>query len=386
MSETVSIRKTRISVVFGFLFLLWSMGLIFLVEPSPLKTPDSVVGAFQSLLRLTEPQARVFATIFLRSLGVGLLGFLFAGTLQTVSLKWALPMVMVLAPLFALGAKWIQYGYFPIHTQIVFIVVTAGVGGIFGLSLRHRGAAIVTTISLIAAILTWGMPKRVSDDLDAAARATGLHLLSQADRISTGDQAFTDLLRLAFAFAEDNSHGASPIVTNQAAILALGVVLGEDKIARLGGRELDPKNAEQREAMRRRVTAHGRSDLPRHFCVSAALTVLSGEERALAVGIAKEVADSLPDGSGFSFVDMIANQSGIRFAVVATQNSESARRFQLRMLNPSAHQQFIPDIAGIPEGISAAELENDYGGLGGAKSRDIFAEISRRIGELEELR
>ena len=36
--------------------------------------------------------------------------------------------------------------------------------------------------------------------------------------------------------------------------------------------------------------------------------------------------DSSPGGSGFSFVDMAANKAGIRFAVVATRNAESAQR------------------------------------------------------------
>lgn len=37
-------------------------------------------------------------------------------------------------------------------------------------------------------------------------------------------------------------------------------------------------------------------------------------------GIAKEIADSLPGGSGFSFVDMAANQAGIRLAVVVEED------------------------------------------------------------------
>ncbi len=191
---------------------------------------------------------------------------------------------------------------------------------------------------------------------------------------------------MAFSFAEDNSHGGDPVFHNQAAILALGVILGDDQVARIGGRALDPEFQQSREALRRRVTVHGRGDLPRHYWVSAALTVLSGEDRALAVGIAKEVTDSLPGGSGFSFVDMAANQAGIRLAVVATKDRKSARSLQLRLIDSGTQYEFFPEIDGLPEDISNADFQNVYGGLGGAKSREISAEIERRINACSGLR
>jgi len=370
----------------GALLLFWLIGMIFLMEPSPLKTPDWLVGALQSMLNLSEPNARIFATIVLRGLGIGMIGVLLAGVLRAYPLIWSGPIMILLTPILAIGVKWIQYGYFPLRIQIFFIVTVALIGALLGLSLRRSGIAITTLVLFVVGLMVWGLSTGISDDLDEAARATGHYLLSRAEIVGSGDEAFDQLFVLAFAFAEDNSHGRDPVFHNQAAILALGVILGDDQVARIGGRDLNPEFQQSREALRRRVTVHGRGDLPRHYWVSAALTVLSGEDRALAIGIAKEVADSLPGGSGFSFVDMAANQAGIRLAVVATQDIQSARSLQLRLIDPGKEYQFFPEIDGLPENISNEDFQNEYGGLGGAKSREILAEIERRINACNGLR
>jgi hypothetical protein len=366
-------------VVSGWLLLLWLVGLILLAEPSPLQTPESMVGVVQSLSKLPEPQARVAATIVLRGVGIGMIGVFLAGVLRAYPLSSAAPAVLLLTPLLAVGVRWVQFGYFPLRVQLLFIIAVAVLGALLGLSLRRSRLALVMLIVLSVGGLAWGMSTGISDDLDAAARATGAQLLSQAETVSAGDEGFEQLIALAFAVAEDNSHGRDPVFHNKAAILALGVILGDDKIAKLGGRDLDPQFQVQREALRQRVTIHGRGDLPRHFWVSAALTVLSGPDPALTVGLAKETADSLPGGSGFSFVDMAANQAGIRLAVLATQDPKSARRLQLRLAAGETRYRLVPEITGLPEGLAWADFQAEYGGLGGGKSKEIFAEIGRRI-------
>lgn len=127
------------------------------------------------------------------------------------------------------------------------------------------------------------------------------------------------------------------------------------------------------------MTVHGRGDLPRHFAVSAALTVLSDQHRSLAVGIAKEVSDSNPGGSGFSFVDMAANKAGIRFAVLATQDSKSALKMQSQMAQFVSANSFVSAIGSLPEGISADSFQAEYGGLGGRQTRRLMAEIDQLV-------
>jgi hypothetical protein len=286
----------------------------------------------------------------------------------------------------AVGVKWIHFGYFPIRSQLYLIIAAAIFGGLAGLAVRRSRIAAIALVSLSGLLFVWGISTRAPEDLEQAARATGLYLLENADEISRGDEAFGQLLQMAFEYAEENSQGSNAVFPNKAAILALGVIMGDDQVVRVGRRAIDPDRKGERESLRRKVTVHGRGDLPRHFAVSAALVVLADQNRSLAVGIAKEVSDSNPGGSGFSFVDMLANKSGIRLAVLATRNNESARTMQKLVIQSSNRFQFIPEIRGLPEGLSSERFESEFGGLGGRKTRELFAEIDRRISESYGLR
>lgn len=64
---------------------------------------------------------------------------------------------------------------------------------------------------------------------------SGLYLLHNAKDISQGYEAFSQLLWKAFAYAEDNSHGTDAVKPNQAAILALGVIPGDEFQTVYGG-------------------------------------------------------------------------------------------------------------------------------------------------------
>lgn len=365
---------------------LWFVALCLLPDPRPFGAPERSVRALRSALSLSEPTARAAATFVLRGVGVGMIGVLLAMSLQRLPLRSAAPLMLVATPIVAVVAKWINFGYLPVWLQLYFIVIVAVFGALAGLSLRRSRIALTTLVGLCVALFAWGASTGIPDDLDEAARVTGLYLLENAQDVSQGDDAFAQLLEKAFAYVEDNSHGTDAVLPNQAAILALGVILGDDRVARIGRRELDSGRREQRAALRRRVTIHGRNDLSMHFWVSAALTVLSDERRALTVGLVKELKDSTSGGSGFSFVDMAANKAGIRFAVVATRDADSARSMQMRIIQGAIAYRFVPDISNLPEGISGDQFHAEYGGLGGAKTREILAEIDRRVRVLEDLR
>jgi hypothetical protein len=384
--RTTTRRLAIAPQIWGAALLFWLVALCLLPDPRPLGTPEWSVRALRSIINLSEPTARAAATFVLRGIGVGMIGVLLTMSLQRMPFRTVASIVLFATPLVAIVAKWINFGYFPIRLQVYFIVIVAVFGALAGLSLRRSRIALTTLVGLCVVLCAWGASTGIPDDLDEAARVTGLYLLENSQDISQGDAAFMQLLEKAFAYAEDNSHGTDPILPNQAAILALGVILGDDQVARVGWRALDSSRREQRAALRRRVTVHGRNDLSMHFWVSAALTALSDERRALAVGLGKELKDSTPGGSGFSFVDMAANKAGIRFAVVATRDAASARSMQLRIIQGTQQLKLAPDINGLPEGISGDEFQNLYGGLGGTNTRAILAEIDRRIWALEDLR
>ncbi len=364
---------------------IWLIGLCFIPDPRPLSAPSWAIRIVQSTLVDSEPKARFAATVVLRTAGLGMIGILLAMSLQGLPMRWAALFVLCGTPLLAISVKWVNFGYFPIWTQLQFIILIAVFSGLAGLALRRSRVATIALVASAGLLFMWGVSTRVSVDLEQAARATGQYLLVHADEIPSGDEAFSQLLRMAFAYAEENSHGADAVFANRAAILALGVIMGDDQVVRVGRSEISTGRRGEREALRRRVTVHGRNDLPRHFAVSAALTVLADENRALTVGITKEASDSNPGGSGFSFVDMLANKSGIRLAVVATQNAESARMIQRRIDQSAGSYDFMPKFDGLPEGISSDNFQSDYGGLGGRKTVDLFQEIERRVNACDGL-
>jgi uncharacterized protein YfiM (DUF2279 family) len=235
-------------------------------------------------------------------------------------------------------------------------------------------------------IFVWGSSSNVCDDLDAAARFTGNHVLASAENVPAGDDGFDALLRAAFAFAEDNSHGTDAVFPNKAAILALSVILGEERVAEVARRPIDLGRIEEIRGLRNRITMRSRNDLARHFWVSAGLTIVADAGRAMTIGIGKELMDSTPGGSGFSFVDMMANRAGIMFAGAATGDETAARGMQLRISRGMVSDDLLPDLQGLPEGIPDARFRTEFGGLRGEGSRRVNDEITRRLATARGLR
>jgi hypothetical protein len=104
-------------------------------------------------------------------------------------------------------------------------------------------------------------------------------------------------------------------------------------------------------------TVHGRHDLAQHFVVSGALTALHGPKAAEAAGVLKELLDSQPGGSGFSFADLAADLSGIAFARHLAGSPRALARVT-DSFTVSAHA--LPP-GGLPEGLTNAEFVRRYG-------------------------
>jgi hypothetical protein len=68
-------------------------------------------------------------------------------------------------------------------------------------------------------------------------------------------------------------------------------------------------------------------------------------------------------------------------ATAATQNQGSARRTQTRIRQGASVADFFPNI----EGLSQDEFQQEYGGLGGAKTGMIVQDIQKRLSECEGL-
>jgi hypothetical protein len=174
---------------------------------------------------------------------------------------------------------------------------------------------------------------------------------------------------------------------NRAALIAFGLVVGNPSLQSVAGL-MAPQDFRGRHNRRvSGVTLRGRNDWARHFAASAALTLLSSEPLGRTAGQLKEEFDAGKHGSGFSFADLLANDAGIRFAMAATRDEESAVRIQqdLTAGSPKTDDLF-PAADGLPEGLSARQLGEHLGGIGGPGYQVVEQELARRLEKCPLLR
>jgi hypothetical protein len=123
---------------------------------------------------------------------------------------------------------------------------------------------------------------------------------------------------------------------------------------------------------------HGREDLAQHFLSSAAITVLSSGTLARSMGVAKEMDDAA-SGSGFSFVDITANEAGIRLGEFAVSGPVNARLLQRRMAGLSHEKEFMPDIGNLPENMRSDEFAARFTDTHSAAYARMMNQIESRI-------
>ena len=226
----------------------------------------------------------------------------------------------------------------------------------------------------------------LSGDLDVdAVRAHVRHLVQESQRIPRGDAAAGQALAAAFAFARQRSGETSALLENKAGLFALGILLGHSRLQTFVGRAVESEDWRGLAPSLRKVRLQGRSDWTRHFFVSAALTVLSAESVSDAAGVFKEELDA-DGGSGFSFGDLLADRAGTCLALAATRDEAGARAMQERLAAGAAIEEFFPPAADLPEKITDADLQRDYGGVGGEAYRRLAADIESRLAWCEPYR
>jgi len=223
-------------------------------------------------------------------------------------------------------------------------------------------------------------PAGWGEELLASTRAQAEHLLAVISQSPDKQPSFNECVENAFALARIRSiDGRDPVIENRAAIFSLGMLLGHPRVEDfLGPVQISHSNHAARRTLSR-VVIRGRSDWTKHFCVTAAIALLSDEIVSDAASLLKEELDSDIGGSGFSFSDILASRAGTTFALWATRNEDAARAIQDRIVRGFQIDEFFPPAADLPEGITDAELQTQYGGVGGEGYRRIIEEIERRI-------
>ena len=187
-------------------------------------------------------------------------------------------------------------------------------------------------------------------------------------------------IKTVFTLARDRSVRRDPVAENRAGIFALGMLLGHDRIEEFLGPVHASREHDAARRLLNRVALRGRADWTKHFCLAAALVPLSDMAVSHAAGLLKEELDA-GGGSGFSFSDLCASRCGTLFATKVTCDRESARAMQNRLAHDFHGNDFFPPAADLPEDIQDAELQSEYGGVGGAGYTRLIEEMERRIAD-----
>ena len=191
-------------------------------------------------------------------------------------------------------------------------------------------------------------------------------------QLETPATQLAPLVRQAF----ERAAGPDPTLYNRAAFVAVALyVVGEQ------AHSLVPAAVERSRGCplpAQSVVLRGRADLAKHWAFSAALTAVLGEEASGSLGEWKELHDSLPQGSGFSFVDLAADRSGFHFARKAL-NAQSARPTALS-LKTISDQELLPDVLlDGREGLREALFVTSYGGRDEKRYNDAIARIDKYL-------
>jgi hypothetical protein len=224
--------------------------------------------------------------------------------------------------------------------------------------------------------LLWGEERAQANRKAVGAYVERIMAALQAS--APGDARFLAALQAAFSLAQERSRGGSAVQENRFALLALGAVLGHERVASLAGAALGEAAAARAAALRQGTRVRGRADWVRHYTVSAGLTVLTYDAPSDAAGLFKEERDA-GGGSGFSFGDLLADRAGTILADLSTRDEAAAAAMQALLATGVRLDDVFPQAADLPEDIPDAELQARYGGVGGARYREVAEEIERRI-------
>ncbi|HEY0961369.1 MAG TPA: hypothetical protein VGE69_03345 [Pseudomonadales bacterium] len=189
--------------------------------------------------------------------------------------------------------------------------------------------------------------------------------------------ALTEVLAPMFEFARVRAQGerGDPVEENRAALRAMSLYVAEADAAQLLGEALAPPP-------RRTLILAGREDRAQHFLISAGLAVSSSTMLAQSLGLLKEVDDSQDGGSGFSFIDIGADRTGVRFAELAVSGPDEARLLQDRVAAMDDESLFMADFRDLPELLSEDDFRTGYGGVGEPAYEAVLDDIDARIAEM----
>ena len=164
------------------------------------------------------------------------------------------------------------------------------------------------------------------------------------------------------------------VAENRAALVALAMLTVGPRAGDLAGNAtdlaakcmIDPPG----------VLLGNRVDLAKHWTLSAALGATVGGDVTTQMGEWKELSDSLPGGSGFSFVDLSADRAGLRVGRALVRERSAT---MIRLLLARDPDLLPLDTALMTEGVTNAAFEARYGSIDGGDYRAAVRRIDQLL-------
>ena len=358
--------------------------LALILLPAPLLPPHRFAEAVESALGVGWKAAYLLAALGLQIAIYGVLGLVAAFTLTRAETSRGRALELLVVPpvtvAIAVIVRSLKQGHIPVWVNAAVPVVACLFGVWLGLGLLFRRPW-AATLLLTAAVggLAWVLLGTTSAELTLRTERALHRLMDAGPGLPGGEARFMAVLQKAFSPDDGDSVRTSQVQQNRASLLALGVGLGETRLARFVGLDEDRDLVRAVSAELNGTTLSGREDWTRHFCLSAALAVLEHPLVSDAGGLMKEQLDALTEGSGFSFGDLAADRAGVRFAGAATRSEEAAIAMRARLLTGINSDDIFPPVADLPENLTVEQFRRDFGGVGSDRYRQAVGEIDARL-------
>jgi hypothetical protein len=355
-----------------------------LLVPAPLLPPHFLAEAMQSMLGVSWKTAYLVAVVGLQTVFYCSIGMLSAFSVKRApTLRGRLLQIVVL-PVVVVGVaviiRSVKMGHLPVWINAA-IPTTACLFGVWlGLGLLYqRGKSASLIIMVVIGVSLWVMLGGATTELSRATEVNLRRLVAAGSAVPSGEARFGALLQAAFAPIPGESERISAVQHNRAAILSLGLALGDERLARFVGLNRLNQLVRTGALLRQGTTLRDRGDWSRHFCLSAALAVLEHPLVSDAGGLMKEQLDALTDGSGFSFGDLAADRAGVRFAASATFSEAAAKATQKLLQKGFVVDDFFPPAADLPENLTTEQFRREYASVGSQRYRWKVTEIEMRL-------
>ncbi len=195
---------------------------------------------------------------------------------------------------------------------------------------------------------------------------------------SSGSMTEYPVYAIRLAIDRQNSeHGFEKEV--EAALMAMAIYCGHPKFQNLVG-EVVPEKFRGLKTGCFGTRIADRGDLRQHFSISAGLQAASNTGTAFAIGEYKELLDAGKGGSGFSFDDIAADLTGIRFAEFFLKTDPITAENTLLKIRDE--DSFFPTISDLPSFMSEEEFKQRFGTVDSDAYKSMMIQIKNRIDRL----